>query len=97
LKKRIIFAENDDIPTISWRKKIVFKYPNNPTGAMLMMHFMNAPCGLRIYMTSLSVRCAYCEIAYDGYNPRSILEFDREKILCRVPFMSKTYCLTAGE
>lgn len=88
----------DLIPEEVLRKaKLMFiNYPNNPTGA----HADNEVYAKALYAAAkydilVCHDAAYSEIAYDEYNPRSILEFDKEKKYS-VEFhsLSKTYCMT---
>jgi len=88
----------DEIPAnVLEKTKIMFlNYPNNPTGAHADDAFYEQ--ALRIakkYDILICHDAAYSEIAYDGYTPRSILEFDKEKKFS-VEFhsLSKTYCMT---
>jgi len=88
----------DEIPVnVLEKAKIMFlNYPNNPTGAHADDAFYEQ--ALRIakkYDILICHDAAYSEIAYDGYTPRSILEFDKEKKFS-VEFhsLSKTYCMT---
>jgi len=88
----------DDIPTdILEKAKIMFlNYPNNPTGAHADDSFYEHALWIaQKYDILICHDAAYSEIAYDGYNPRSILEFDKEKKFS-VEFhsLSKTYCMT---
>lgn len=99
LKEENRFLPNfDEIPVnILEQAKIMFlNYPNNPTGAHADDGFYeHALWVAKKYDILLCHDAAYSEIAYDGYNPRSILEFDRDKKLS-VEFhsLSKTYCMT---
>jgi LL-diaminopimelate aminotransferase len=88
----------DDIPMdILEKAKIMFlNYPNNPTGAHADDSFYEHALWIaQKYDILICHDAAYSEIAYDGYNPRSILEFDKEKKFS-VEFhsLSKTYCMT---
>lgn len=99
LKEKNRFLPNyDDIPqSILEKAKIMFlNYPNNPTGAHADDAFYEHSLWVaKKYDILLCHDAAYSEIAYDGYSPRSILEFDKEKKHC-VEFhsLSKTYCMT---
>jgi LL-diaminopimelate aminotransferase len=88
----------DNIPgDILEKAKIMFlNYPNNPTGASADDEFYRR--SLKVAEKHDILIChdaAYSEIAYDGYTPRSILEFDKDK-KHSVEFhsLSKTYCMT---
>jgi LL-diaminopimelate aminotransferase len=79
------------------KAKLLFvNYPNNPTGACADDDFYRKVLDVAARHDILACHdAAYSEIAYDGYNPRSILEFDKEKKYS-VEFhsLSKTYCMT---
>ncbi len=88
----------DGIPAhILEKSKIMFlNYPNNPTGAHADDAFYEHALWIaQKYDILICHDAAYSEIAYDGYNPRSILEFDKDKKFS-VEFhsLSKTYCMT---
>ncbi|OPX95194.1 MAG: LL-diaminopimelate aminotransferase [Syntrophorhabdus sp. PtaU1.Bin002] len=88
----------EDIPvSVLEKAKIMFlNYPNNPTGAHAGDEFYEHALSVaRKYDILICHDAAYSEIAYDGYKPRSILEFDKEKKYS-VEFhsLSKTYCMT---
>ncbi|MDD5009644.1 MAG: LL-diaminopimelate aminotransferase [Syntrophorhabdaceae bacterium] len=88
----------EDIPEEVLRKaKILFiNYPNNPTGACADdLFYKKALDVAKEYDILLCHDAAYSEIAYDGYMPKSVLQFDTEKKYS-VEFhsLSKTYCMT---
>ncbi|HOW53311.1 MAG TPA: LL-diaminopimelate aminotransferase [Syntrophorhabdaceae bacterium] len=88
----------EDIPEEVLKKtKILFiNYPNNPTGACADDSFYIKTLEMaKRYDILVCHDAAYSEIAYEGYRPKSILEFDRGKEHC-VEFhsLSKTYCMT---
>jgi len=88
----------DAIPTsVLDKAKLMFvNYPNNPTGAHADDDFYERTLSLAGKHDILVCHdAAYSEIAYDGYRPRSILEFDKNKVYS-VEFhsLSKTYCMT---
>jgi LL-diaminopimelate aminotransferase len=88
----------DEIPEdILHKAKIMFiNYPNNPTGAHAGDDFYEQAIGIaKKYDILICHDAAYSEIAYEGYKPRSILEFDKDKKYS-VEFhsLSKTYCMT---
>lgn len=88
----------DIIPEdILYKAKIMFiNYPNNPTGVHADDDFYENLIGIaKKYDILICHDAAYSEIAYDGYKPRSILEFDKGKQYS-VEFhsLSKTYCMT---
>ncbi|HVN95467.1 MAG TPA: LL-diaminopimelate aminotransferase [Syntrophorhabdaceae bacterium] len=75
---------------------LFLNYPNNPTGAVADDAFYEKALAFaKKYNILLCHDAAYSEIAYEGYRPRSIFEFDREKKYS-VEFhsLSKTYCMT---
>src|SRR5687767_13935468 len=88
----------DDVPTdVMDRTRMLFlNYPNNPTAAI-------AP---REYLADVVRRCrerdillvydnAYSEMAFDGYTPPSIFEFDGARdVAIEFHSMSKTYNMT---
>jgi LL-diaminopimelate aminotransferase len=88
----------DEIPAEVLKKaKIMFiNYPNNPTGAHADDGFYEKV--LEVAKTNDILLChdaAYSEIAYEGYRPRSVLEFDKEKkYSIEFHSLSKTYCMT---
>ncbi|MEI6153961.1 MAG: LL-diaminopimelate aminotransferase [Deltaproteobacteria bacterium] len=88
----------DEIPEdILHKAKIMFiNYPNNPTGAHAGDDFYEKVIDIaRKYDILICHDAAYSEIAYEGYRPKSILEFDKDKQYS-VEFhsLSKTYCMT---
>ncbi len=88
----------DKIPVnILQKAKIMFiNYPNNPTGACADDEFYDKTINIaKKYNILICHDAAYSEISYDGYLPKSILEFDKEKSYS-VEFhsLSKTYCMT---
>jgi len=88
----------DKIPVnILQKAKIMFiNYPNNPTGACADDEFYDKTINIaKKYNILICHDAAYSEISYDGYVPKSILEFDKEKSYS-VEFhsLSKTYCMT---
>jgi LL-diaminopimelate aminotransferase len=88
----------DEIPEDTLHKaKIMFiNYPNNPTGAHAGDDFYEKVLGIaKKYDILICHDAAYSEIAYDGYKPRSILEFDKDKkYSIEFHSLSKTYCMT---
>ncbi len=88
----------EDIPEDVLKKaKLLFiNYPNNPTGACADDAFYEKTLELaKRYDILVCHDAAYSEIAYDGYKPRSILEFDRDKkYSLEFHSLSKTYCMT---
>jgi LL-diaminopimelate aminotransferase len=88
----------DAIPEdILEKAKIMFiNYPNNPTGAHADDAFYEKTISIaKKYNILICHDAAYSEIAYDGYLPKSILEFDKEKkYSIEFHSLSKTYCMT---
>ncbi len=88
----------EDIPEDILKKaKLLFiNYPNNPTGACADDSFYEKTLELaRRYDILVCHDAAYSEIAYEGYRPKSILEFDRDKkYSLEFHSLSKTYCMT---
>ena len=79
------------------KAKIIFiNYPNNPTSACASDNFYTqliefATKNKIIIISDL----AYSEMAYDGYKPRSLLEFDGSKeVVIEFHSLSKTYNMT---
>ncbi len=84
---------------ISVRKqaKLLFlNYPNNPTGAVAQKDFFaEAVEFARKWNLIICQDAAYCEVAYDGFEPPSILEIEGAKECC-IEFhsFSKTFNMT---
>jgi LL-diaminopimelate aminotransferase len=97
-------VENSFLPDLrkiplSARKKakiIFINYPNNPTGACASDDFYSeliefATKNKIIIISDL----AYSEMAYDGYKPRSLLEFGGSRdVVIEFHSLSKTYNMT---
>lgn len=88
----------DDIPeSVAKMAKLMFlNYPNNPTGAVSDEAFFEKVTWFaKKNEIILCHDAAYSEIYFDGYKPRSILEFDRKKeVSVEFHSLSKTYCMT---
>jgi LL-diaminopimelate aminotransferase len=88
----------DVIPEEVLKKaKLLFaNYPNNPTGAHGDDEFYERLIHTAIKHDILICHdAAYSEIAYDGYRPKSILQFDKgKKHSVEFHSLSKTYCMT---
>lgn len=83
--------------TILNKAKLLFiNYPNNPTGAHADDSFYEETLELAAkYDILVCHDAAYSEIAYEGYLPKSILQFDKEKrYSIEFHSLSKTYCMT---
>jgi len=79
------------------RTRIVYlNYPNNPTAAIAPDEYLqDAVHFCREHGAILVSDNAYSEIAFDGYRPRSILEFDgADEVAIEFHSMSKTYNMT---
>jgi LL-diaminopimelate aminotransferase len=97
-EENAFLPDYDKIPEdVLQKAKIMFiNYPNNPTGAHADDTFYEKTIDIaKKYNILICHDAAYSEIAYDGYNPKSIFEFDKEKTYS-VEFhsLSKTYCMT---
>jgi len=79
------------------RAKLLFlNYPNNPTGAVADREFLaEAVEFAHQWDLILCHDAAYCEVAYDGFEPPSILEVDGARDVC-IEFhsFSKTFNMT---
>lgn len=96
--------ENNFIPDLkaipadtAKKAKLMFiNYPNNPTGAIAPDNFLEE--AVEFCKKSDIVLCsdlAYSEIAFEGYRPKSILEFKGAKdIAIEFHSLSKTYNMT---
>ncbi|MFH0917625.1 MAG: LL-diaminopimelate aminotransferase [Candidatus Omnitrophota bacterium] len=99
-----LYAVNSFLPDLkkiplAARKKaklIFINYPNNPTGACASDDFYTrliefATKNKLIIISDL----AYSEMAYDGYKPRSLLEFPgAQEVVIEFHSLSKTYNMT---
>lgn len=83
-------------PVLQKAKLLFINYPNNPTGAHAEDSFYEKTIELAARHEILVCHdAAYSEIAYDGYRPKSIFEFDKEKeFSIEFHSLSKTYCMT---
>jgi len=97
-------AKNDFLPDVSKirstvlkKAKIIFvNYPNNPTAAVATDDFYKDIIAFALKHNIVIVSdLAYSEMAYDGYRPKSLLEFDGARE-CVIEFhsLSKTYNMT---
>lgn len=88
----------EDIPEdVCKAAKLLFlNYPNNPTGASADDAFYEKALAFaKKYDILLCHDAAYSEIAYEGYQPKSIFQFDTEKkYSIEFHSLSKTYCMT---
>lgn len=97
-------AKNNFLPdlakirsTVLRKAKLIFvNYPNNPTSAVASDAFYRDLIGFALKHNIIVVSdLAYSEIAFDGYKPRSLLEFEGARE-CVIEFhsLSKTYNMT---
>ncbi|MFH1281787.1 MAG: LL-diaminopimelate aminotransferase [Candidatus Omnitrophota bacterium] len=99
-----LLASNSFLPDfkkipLSARKKakiIFINYPNNPTAACASDDFYTELIEFAAKNKIIIVSdLAYSEIAYDGYKPRSLLEFDgAREVVIEFHSLSKTYNMT---
>lgn len=86
------------IPFFARRKaKIIFvNYPNNPTNACASDEFYAQLIKFTTRNKIIIISdLAYSEMAYDGYKPRSLLEFDgAREVVIEFHSLSKTYNMT---
>ena len=88
----------DAIPRLVARaaKLLFLNYPNNPTGAVAPMEFYEkAVAFAREYDLLIVNDCAYSEVAYDDYQPLSILQVEGAKdVAIEMHSLSKTFNMT---
>ncbi len=88
----------DAIPrSVAKQAKLLFlNYPNNPTGAVAPLEFyQHAVAYARDHDLLLVNDCAYSEVAYDGYQPHSILEVEgASEVAIEMHSLSKTFNMT---
>ena len=87
---------NIDPAVLSKSNMLFLNYPNNPTGAIATDDFLQQAIefGLK-HDILICMDAAYTEVYYDGYKPRSILEFNRAKeIAIEFHSLSKTFNMT---
>ncbi|KPQ34363.1 MAG: LL-diaminopimelate aminotransferase [Phormidesmis priestleyi Ana] len=85
---------NDIPPDLARRAKVLyFNYPNNPTGAVAPRSFFEEMVAFaRHYQILLIHDLCYAELAFDGYQPTSLLEIPGAKeISVEFHTLSKTY------
>jgi len=86
------------IPFFTRKKaKIIFvNYPNNPTNACASDDFYKSLIEFATRNKIIIISdLAYSEMAYDGYKPRSLLEFDGARaVVIEFHSLSKTYNMT---
>jgi LL-diaminopimelate aminotransferase len=98
LEENRFLPDLDAIPKdVAEKAKIMFlNYPNNPTAATCGLDFFEK--AVAFAMDNNIIIChdnAYSELAYDGYEPDSILKVkDAEKCAIELHSMSKSYNMT---
>jgi len=77
-------------------KMMFLNYPNNPTGAVADLAFLErAVAFAREHEIILVNDCAYSEVAFDGHNPPSILQVEGAKeVAIEMHSLSKTFNMT---
>ncbi len=77
-------------------KMFFFNYPNNPTGAVTDIGFMEeAVAFCRKHGIILCHDAAYTEVVFDGYRAPSVLQVPGAKdVAIEFHSLSKTYCMT---
>jgi LL-diaminopimelate aminotransferase len=83
--------------SVAKQAKLMFlNYPNNPTGAVADLAFLEqAVAFAREHEILLVNDCAYSEVAYDGVKPPSVLEVDGAKdVAIEMHSLSKTFNMT---
>ncbi len=99
-----LLAKNDFLPdlkriqpSVLKKAKLIFvNYPNNPTSAVATDEFYKELIQFALRNNIIAVSdLAYSEITFEGYRPRSLLEFDGARE-CVIEFhsLSKTYNMT---
>ena len=88
----------DAIPrSVAKQAKLMFlNYPNNPTGAIADVAFLERAVAFAHEHEIILVNdCAYSEVAYDGVQPPSVLEVDGAKdVAIEMHSLSKTFNMT---
>lgn len=96
--ERGFLPDLDRIPKeVLRRARMVFlNYPNNPTGATAGLEFFAGAVEFaRRHNLLIAHDNSYCEIAYDGYRPPSILEVDgAQDVAIELHSLSKTFNMT---
>lgn len=99
-----LLAQNSFLPDLKKipyfvrkQAKIIFvNYPNNPTGACATDEFYAQVIEFAVKNNLIIISdLAYSEMAYDGYRPRSLLEFPgAREVVIEFHSLSKTYNMT---
>lgn len=88
----------DEIPAdVAARAKILWlNYPNNPTGAVAdLAFFERAVAWARSHGVAIAHDLAYADVAYDGYEPPSILEVEGARdVAIEFNSLSKAFNMT---
>jgi len=88
----------DEIPAdVAARAKILWlNYPNNPTGAIAdLAFFEHAVAWAKAHNVAIAHDLAYADVAYDGYEPPSILQVDgAREIAIEFNSLSKAFNMT---
>ncbi|MFA5062681.1 MAG: LL-diaminopimelate aminotransferase [Candidatus Omnitrophota bacterium] len=98
LEKNAFLPDLKSIPLSARKKaKIIFvNYPNNPTSAIAQDSFYKELIGFAHKNKIIIISdLAYSEICYDGYKPKSLLEFKGAgDVVVEFHSLSKTYNMT---
>jgi len=98
LESNAFLPDLNKIPLIARKKaKIIFvNYPNNPTGACASDDFYKQLIEFAVKNKIIIISdLAYSEMAYDGYKPRSLLEFPgAREVTIEFHSLSKTFNMT---
>lgn len=98
LPERDFLPDLDAIPAaVAQQAKLMFlNYPNNPTGAVAPLEFYERAVDFARRHEILIVQdAAYIEVAYDGYEPHSILEVEGARdVAIEIHSLSKTFNMT---
>jgi len=88
----------DDVPAeVAARAKILWlNYPNNPTGAIAdLAFFEHAVAWAKAHNVAIAHDLAYADVAYDGYEPPSILQVEGARdIAIEFNSLSKAFNMT---
>ncbi len=88
----------DEIPAdVAARAKILWlNYPNNPTGAVAdLAFFEHAVAWAKAHNVAIAHDLAYADVAYDGYEPPSILEVEGARdVAIEFNSLSKAFNMT---
>lgn len=97
-KEKDFLLDWDEVPRekLARARILYLNYPNNPTGAIAPADYLRRALDFcREYGLLLAHDNAYSEIAFDGYVPPSVLEFDGAlDVAVEFHSLSKTYNMT---